>query len=142
MRDGESTRMQHLRTLEKAVPEIGWKPTYAALIDGRREFAGLVESGVWRGHEILILVYGPAEPTFASIRRFFRPKKRAADRPFKESDYLFSADYWQLDPQAHGGEEPDMSFSSLTDLEQWIGPGGITWYSPLESVDAVGKMLV
>ncbi|MGY5319843.1 hypothetical protein ACXA45_11485 [Neomicrococcus lactis] len=46
-----------------------------------------------------------------------------------------------MDPKAQGGEEPDRSFSSLIELEQWMGTVAITWYGPLESVDAVGKML-
>jgi hypothetical protein len=142
MTNDESMRMQQLRALEVNIPEVGWKPTSAALISGRREFAGLVESGIWCGHEILIVVYGPAEPAFASIRRLFQSKKPVAARPFRESDFAFSADYWQVDPQAQGGDDPDMSFATLSDLEQWIGADAISWYGPLDSVNAVGKMLV
>lgn len=101
----------------------------------------MVDSGVWRGHEILILVYGPAEPAFGALRRLFRRREPAAPRPFLESDFFFTADYWQVDPKAQGGEEPDRSFSSLIELEQWMGTVAITWYGPLESVDAVGKVL-
>lgn len=141
MASDKADRMRQLRDLEGTVPPMGWKPSYEAMAGGRREFAGMIDGGLWRGHEILVLVYGPEEPAFEWLRGLFRSKKHAGPRPLVESGYSFSADYWRVDPQAQGGDESDMCFTSLTELEEWIADDDITWYGPVASVDAVGKML-
>lgn len=109
-----------------AEPEQGYGPSWDAILAGRREFAGLVTSGPWQGHEVLILVFGSA------------PRRREP-RP---DDFGFSVDYWIVDPTiaGEGEDRPSVGPDTLEEPYDQLTDAPIQWHPPAKSLARVGLL--
>ncbi|MET1034981.1 MAG: hypothetical protein ABWX68_07100, partial [Arthrobacter sp.] len=77
-----ANRLPAVRALAAAPePAEGYRPTWDAVLAGRREFAGRILEGPWVGYEFLLLVYG---------------KPRFGHEPRPEN-FSYFADYWLVD---------------------------------------------
>lgn len=108
-------------------PAEGYRPTWNAILAGRREFAGRILEGPWVGYEILLLVYG---------------KPRFGHEPRSEN-FSYFADYWLVDEANAGpgdGGQPGLSAMTLERLDTKLARMTVRWYPPGESLARVGLM--
>ena len=108
-------------------PDYGYGPHWDAIIAGRREFTGKVLGGPYVGHDLIVTVYGDA----------------ALDREFEPADFSYWADYWMVDKDnaGPGDDDPDSSFTTLEELQEWLGGTPIEWHSPYVSLALAGRLL-
>lgn len=120
-------RVDRVRELDRLPkPPYGYDPSWQAVLDGRREFAGSVRTGPWVGHDVFVTVWGPG-----SIGRSYQPE-----------DFLWSADYWRTHTEALGPADgdPDANVVTLEEIYDFLGDHVVTWHSPLKSLERVGLM--
>lgn len=118
-------RVQQLESMPE--PDYGYGPHWDAIIAGRREFTGRVVRGPYVGHDLLVQVYGDA----------------ALDREYEPADFSYSADYWLVDEDnaGPGDDDPDPSFDTLEELQEWLDGTPIEWNSPYVSLAVIGRLL-
>lgn len=107
-------------------PPYGCGPQWEALITGRREFVGRVLSGPYVGHDLLVIVYGDA----------------SLDREYGPADFLYSADCRMVDEEnaGPGDDDPDPSFNTLEELQEWLSGTQIEWQPPYTSLALTGQL--
>jgi hypothetical protein len=99
----------------------------------------LVIDGPWWGHEVLIAVYRAVQGSW--WQRLVRRVAREFEPPAPVEALSFTADYWQVDPHAPGGDgEPDGSFNSLESLMNFLAGATIEWNPPMLAARLVDQM--
>lgn len=118
------TRVQELESMPE--PDYGYGPHWDAIIAGRRGFTGKVLSGPYVGHDLLVTVYGDA----------------ALDREYQPTDFSYSADYRLVDEDnaGPGDDDPDPSFDTLEELQEWLAGTPVEWNPPYISLALLGRL--
>ena len=117
-------RVRELDSLPE--PDYGYGPSWEAILAGRREFTGAVTNGPYVGHDLMITVYGD----------------QALGREYQASDFAYAADYWMTDKDnaGPGGDDPDPSFETLEELQEWLEGVPVEWHSPYVSLARLGRL--